>query len=219
MSWASVCKPTNEGGLGIRSMRLLEETFLFKRCWLLLNSASLWSTYMKGKYYPYSTFEAASKLNGSRMWKKLLISRNIFTNFCKCTIGNGSALTFLQNWSGLGPMIDYIPEHLRDSYDHKCISIADAITMGETFIHSLCNIISQDILVAFTKNITPIHQTAAFAYIWLLDQHGNFSIKSAYSESYISCNVTAQSKMLLKEQTLFILAGFGTNLFPYNILS
>lgn len=128
------------------------------------------------------------------MWKKLLISRNIFTNFCKCTIGNGSALTFLQNWSGLGPMIDYIPEHLRDSYDHKCISIADAITMGETFIHSLCNIISQDILVAFTKNITPIHQTAAFAYIWLLDQHGNFSIKSAYSVLYqLQCNRPIQN--------------------------
>ena len=49
--WDIVCKEKNEGGLGLRSARLMNKSFFIKLAWgIMSESQSLWSDVIKTKY-------------------------------------------------------------------------------------------------------------------------------------------------------------------------
>lgn len=48
VSWKEVCKPKEEGGLGVRSMNEVSTVFTLKLIWRLLNSKiSLWADWVR----------------------------------------------------------------------------------------------------------------------------------------------------------------------------
>ncbi|KAK4709985.1 hypothetical protein R3W88_004498 [Solanum pinnatisectum] len=49
-SWANLCVPCDEGGIGIRSMEDFSNIFAMKRWWRLRTSDSLWVAFVKQKY-------------------------------------------------------------------------------------------------------------------------------------------------------------------------
>ncbi|KAF5190851.1 hypothetical protein FRX31_019568 [Thalictrum thalictroides] len=50
LKWESVCKPREEGGLGIRKLRELNLSLLMKLAWQLLEQKTNWSKFMTAKF-------------------------------------------------------------------------------------------------------------------------------------------------------------------------
>ncbi|XVF16833.1 hypothetical protein REPUB_Repub10bG0065900 [Reevesia pubescens] len=50
VSWHRICKPIEEGGLGLRSFRDMQTAMQLKLGWRLLNINSKWSNFRKAKY-------------------------------------------------------------------------------------------------------------------------------------------------------------------------
>ena len=50
ISWDQVCKPINEGGLGIRKIRSMNNALLAKQGWRVYHDFKEWSTIWKHKY-------------------------------------------------------------------------------------------------------------------------------------------------------------------------
>jgi len=55
-SWDTICKPKNEGGLGIRKLELVHKGMLINRAWRLAhNPNSTVAKIIKAKYFPYGS--------------------------------------------------------------------------------------------------------------------------------------------------------------------
>lgn len=70
ISWVDVCKPKKEGGFVIRRINDLCKAAGLKMIWRLLNSNSLWSSWMNIKYLKGRSFwESSSQPLDSGTWK------------------------------------------------------------------------------------------------------------------------------------------------------
>ena len=51
MKWSTVCKAKSKGGLGVRSLSLLNKVLLCKWCWCYFSEGdSLWKNIIRGKF-------------------------------------------------------------------------------------------------------------------------------------------------------------------------
>ncbi|KAL1215278.1 putative ribonuclease H protein [Cardamine amara subsp. amara] len=114
VSWATVCLPKNEGGLGPRSFSLWNTTLCLRLIWLLFSSCgSLWVAWQRHlhKLDMGSFWTAQPKSNDSWFWKSILKLRGLATKFISCHVGNGSKAWFWHdNWSPFGPLLSYLGE-------------------------------------------------------------------------------------------------------------
>ncbi|XP_073104804.1 uncharacterized mitochondrial protein AtMg00310-like [Elaeis guineensis] len=131
ISWDALARPTQEGGIGVRRLSEVGDAFTFKRCWSLVQKASLWSDYLSSKYFPNSSFSAATLNSGcSRAWRNLIRVRPHFEKMSQIMLGDGSSGFFLDNWSGLGALKHFIPHHPWADLPYKLISFFSATPMG-----------------------------------------------------------------------------------------
>ena len=110
ISWRDVCKPRDEGGLGLRNLTEANNVYCLKLIWRILSTrSSLWVRWIwkylirKGSFWSVKE----SSLLGSWMWKKLLKFRPLAYQLAKMEIHSGSNSYFWwDNWSSLGKLID-----------------------------------------------------------------------------------------------------------------
>lgn len=50
VSWLSICRPVDEGGLGIRDLNQVMNALHAKMAWRFIEGSSLWSQFMRSKY-------------------------------------------------------------------------------------------------------------------------------------------------------------------------
>lgn len=114
VSWADVCKPKEEGGLGLRNLLEANTVSCLKLIWRLMAvRSSLWVQWIwrylirKGSFW---SIKESSSL-GSWMWKKLLKLRTLAFQFMQVEINSGSTTSFwFDNWSPLGRLIELTGE-------------------------------------------------------------------------------------------------------------
>ncbi|KAL9661558.1 hypothetical protein QQ045_026382 [Rhodiola kirilowii] len=58
INWDSICKPKDEGGLGIRKLTEVKDCLLHKLAWRFLLNNSIWAKYARSKYL-YSSYSSA----------------------------------------------------------------------------------------------------------------------------------------------------------------
>ena len=111
IAWRTVCLPTKEGGLGLRSLLVWNQVLCLKFIWLLLSkSPSLWADWhwnihLNGK----SFWTVQASATDSWAWKKLLDLRPLALQFCKTRLGNGRSASFwFDAWSPMGQLIEHI---------------------------------------------------------------------------------------------------------------
>jgi hypothetical protein len=49
VAWKKLCRPFNEGGLGLRSLIKINEASNLKLCWILLNSDEMWAVILRNR--------------------------------------------------------------------------------------------------------------------------------------------------------------------------
>ncbi|KAL1216661.1 putative ribonuclease H protein [Cardamine amara subsp. amara] len=112
ITWEEVCKPKQEGGLGLRSLREANDVSCLKLIWRIFShGSSLWVKWIKTYLIKHDSFWSLRETTslGSWMWKKLIKYRQIAKPLCKIAVGNGVLTSFwFDNWSGLGCLMNLV---------------------------------------------------------------------------------------------------------------
>lgn len=111
ISWETLQKPKNQGGLGLRSMRQSNAAFLTKLGWRVLSEPnSLWSRVMHNKYCHGRcdvdmSFKPTS--NCSKLWKGIVENAMHIQQGSQVAIRNGKTTLFWDHkWAINQPLID-----------------------------------------------------------------------------------------------------------------
>lgn len=83
VAWEEVCKPKQEGGLGLRSLKEANDVFCLKLVWKLVShGSSLWIKWIETNILKRETFWSIKSTTslGSWIWKKLLKYRDKANN-------------------------------------------------------------------------------------------------------------------------------------------
>lgn len=112
VSWNTVTKPKNAGGLGIRSMRQANSAFLTKLGWhVLAEPEALWSRVLRQKYCEgrcdVDMFKARS--DASNAWKGITENLDVLKKGVGVAVGNGIKTAFWNHpWVTTTPLIDLV---------------------------------------------------------------------------------------------------------------
>ncbi|XP_010425414.1 PREDICTED: uncharacterized protein LOC104710497 [Camelina sativa] len=105
VSWADVCLPKEEGGLGLRSLSETNTVSCLKLIWRMLEPNSLWVDLLRTYLLKKGSFWALkdNPSSGSWMWQKLLKYRASAVDFVRYEVKNGEHISFWHdNWSPMG---------------------------------------------------------------------------------------------------------------------
>ena len=127
IAWSDVCKPTEEGGLGLRSLEEANKVSCLKLIWRILSSksslwvqwiqclkliwrilsskSSLWVQWIQRYLIRQGSFWSIKETSslGSWIWKKLLKLRPLARDLSKMEVNNGMMTSFwFDKWSQLG---------------------------------------------------------------------------------------------------------------------
>ncbi|GJR26775.1 RNA-directed DNA polymerase, eukaryota, reverse transcriptase zinc-binding domain protein [Tanacetum coccineum] len=102
ISWKSICKPKEQGGLGIKNLQVWNEVLIVKQLWkVIAKKDTLWVKWvntenLKGK----SIWEITAKTNSSAGWKEMLKLRDKIRKHVLWKIRNGMSINaWYDNWS------------------------------------------------------------------------------------------------------------------------
>ncbi|KAG7568298.1 Reverse transcriptase domain [Arabidopsis thaliana x Arabidopsis arenosa] len=135
VAWKDVCRPKEEGGLGIRRLEDFQVVFQLKLIWnLFANAGSLWVAWLQGNVFRRKSFwilEPSQRLSSTV--KEMLKLKPLLKDFMRCKIGNGRTASFwFDHWCDSGPLIVFLgdngPRQLRLRKDAL---VSDAVRNGE----------------------------------------------------------------------------------------
>ncbi|XP_059629952.1 uncharacterized protein LOC132272900 [Cornus florida] len=91
LSWNMICRPKDEGGLGIRKLKDLQVTSQCVLAWdFLLSKDRLWISWFHHKYTTSSNFwNVIPKISHSILWKNMINVRETLLNAIHFSIGDG----------------------------------------------------------------------------------------------------------------------------------
>ncbi|XP_021720023.1 uncharacterized protein LOC110687709 [Chenopodium quinoa] len=98
-SWAAMCTPKCQGGMGFRDLNVFNDAFLGRQAWrLVIKDDSLLSKVMKAKYYPNCSFlDASLGYVGSYSWRSIWSSKSLVKEGVILRIGNGSTVNIWED--------------------------------------------------------------------------------------------------------------------------
>jgi hypothetical protein len=79
VKWEIICKSKKKGGLGIKDLKRMNISLLYKWWWQLEKEDGLWQQIVRYKYmHNKSIHDISHKINDSPMWADLLKVKNIY---------------------------------------------------------------------------------------------------------------------------------------------
>lgn len=187
VAWKDICKPKDEGGLGIRLLEEFEVVFRLKRIWnFFSNSGSLWVAWLKGNICLRKSYWITHVANRfSKTINSMLELKHIVVELLKCVVGNGITASFwFDKWTDFGQLITFIgeagPRQLRISKDAK---VADASRNGHWNFPAARSDPCQAFLVALTEVDAPHVDSGCDTYLWRMAS-GNYSPTFSSKETW-----------------------------------
>lgn len=114
MSWENICRPKQEGGLGIRRLEEFQAVFELKRVWTFFSeSGSIWVAWLKSNVFVGQSFWTAAEDSSrfSPTVKRMLKVRPLVTDLMRCNIGDGKSVSFWYDWwTDFGPLVSMFGE-------------------------------------------------------------------------------------------------------------
>lgn len=91
-SWSDICKPVQDGGLGIRDIQMANRSLILNAAWRLVSKLDEpVSQILKGKYFPNTSFWRASKNSPkSIFWSSILNLRKTLKDSVSWQLADGS---------------------------------------------------------------------------------------------------------------------------------
>ncbi|CAJ2630361.1 unnamed protein product [Trifolium pratense] len=182
IGWDICCLSKNDGGLGFKSPRLMNEAFLMKILWNLINKPDdLWCQVLYSKYGRNKDlrYEISSQPYDSPLWKALSSIWEQFQNHIVWQLGDGNSINFwMDKWTPNGsPLMINATNNIIDT----TLLVKDVLTTEGhwdlNFLHTHLNpnIVSQIMAIP-----APIGTDGDDTIGWKGTNTHHFTIKSAY---------------------------------------
>lgn len=90
-AYHNLCRPRNQGGLGLRSFHLTNRALLAKQFWNIYNNqGSVTSKWIIGKYFHGSLQNnAVVTTQPSRVWKSISVNKSLIQDYLRWNVGTG----------------------------------------------------------------------------------------------------------------------------------
>ncbi|KAK2446021.1 hypothetical protein QL285_016880 [Trifolium repens] len=200
VKWSNVCKEKSQGGLGVRDVRLVNQSLLAKWRWRLLQPGlPLWKQVLVAKYGNHILHHVEwgnfrNPASSSNWWKDIraldnvVDGKNWLLESIVRKIGNGnSTLFWSSNWLGGSPLSLTFPR-LFSLSNHKESVVADFFVRsgdGGRWSFSWRRSLFQwelDLVNHLEEILTPIVlKPEEDSWRWIPDSDGAFSVNSAYN--------------------------------------
>jgi len=127
-SWASLCLPKDQGGLGFRLMKDVNLSLISQLGWKLLSSHnSLWVSLFQRKYIRYGNFLSSSLTSGSWIWNGIKATLPIiYAGACFIPHNNSSLPIWSLPWTPTIPFFTPKPRFPSIPSNHP-LAISDLI--------------------------------------------------------------------------------------------
>lgn len=105
VAWANICRPIDDGGLGIRDLATVNDALLLKSLWAVASHGqALWIDIVKAKYLPQSLLWLSTRnYRCSTFWRSIMNLRDQLLPIIRWNLGNGAdCLAYGQPWAGQG---------------------------------------------------------------------------------------------------------------------
>lgn len=183
LSWETITKPKEGGGLGLRRLEEMNEAFIAKLGWRLIQKENcLWTQVLKAKYAISSedcaTWRAKPRM--SNIWKGILRSVPILRKGMVTLVRNGKGTSFwLDKWMGEGPLIDRATSTIPPSEIYKTVD--QYWNQDSTWnVTALQQFLPVDILDELTAIILFDEPGSQDQAVWSKEPSGSFSVRTAY---------------------------------------
>lgn len=183
VSWEKLCKPKEVGGVGFRSMGILNQAYVMKLAWQLMNDRDkLWVRIMRAKYQCGSLLlpKVSMKVNSPSIWKSMVKIWKIVEDNTHWSVRNGQDTRFWRDRWLLGCysldhyLLDSIPDLEKE---FKVAYYADHEGWKWNII--------QQVVPEFLREKIELVQALSSEHSdflnWIPQLDGLFSIKSAYA--------------------------------------
>jgi hypothetical protein len=100
--WNVVCRPKDQGGLGIHDLEVKNRALLGKWLFKLLSEEGIWQTILKRKYVGSKALsQVIWKPGDSHFWAGLMATKKFFFPYTSFSIKDGSQIRFWEDkWLG-----------------------------------------------------------------------------------------------------------------------
>ncbi|KAL0282294.1 UNVERIFIED_CONTAM: hypothetical protein Sradi_7265300 [Sesamum radiatum] len=112
VSWQQVCRPVNEGGLGIRDIHSLNKGLMSRHLWRIIShdSNSIWVSWILHYRLQESSVWTIRTRTGTWGWRKLIRLRDALRPHVHYQIGDGTSFSLWHDpWHPRGPLLPQFP--------------------------------------------------------------------------------------------------------------
>ena len=184
--WNVICRPKDQGGLGITVLEIKNKCLLSKWLFKLLNEEGVWKEIIVNKYLGDKALsQVQAQHTDSPFWKGIMKVKDDFFHRGKFSLGNGEQVRFWEDvW--LGPRaLRFEFQSLYDIVSNKHSTVADVFGTVPINLSFRRVLIGQRRTAWFTlierlMRINLTNETDKF--IWSLTKTGLFTVKSFYDD-------------------------------------
>jgi hypothetical protein len=166
--WDILCRPKDQGGLGILDLQLQNKCLLAKWLVNLLNSEGTWKSLLSNKYLRTKTLtQVSAKPTDSHFWRGLMHIKEEVLSKGSFIINDGTSTRFWEDtWLGDKPLKDTYPSLYHIARDRKVTvsKVMSSIPLNISFRRSLVD----------NNQRHWLHLVARVSYIDLVDGKDHF---------------------------------------------
>lgn len=181
VSWDNLGKAKEQGGMGFRNHRAFNEAMLARQSWrLLMNKDAYWARFLKGIYFPYTSFLKASRGGkASWAWLSLLHGRSLLLKGLRWQVQDGASIDFWgEAWI---PSIPNFKIPVEKPSNSNISTVADVINnqLGKWDVHKLSSCLPKEVVDAIVAIPLPMVRRGD-QLVWHYNSNGCYSVKSGY---------------------------------------
>ncbi|KAG2722809.1 hypothetical protein I3760_02G143800 [Carya illinoinensis] len=174
ISWNHICKPIEEGGLGIRDFGDIQKALHWKLAWRLIKGQSLWADFFRGKYARGTHLSLVTPTKGTRFWKSVASNIQEVLSNSKWSVRDGNISFWYDNWANGDPLCSLYPV-----IENPLLKIKDCHLDNEWDISLLDQLVGQQKAIELYQYLAR-RKEGEDVLIWLKDDAGKFTMKSAW---------------------------------------
>ena len=187
VNWDMVCMPKKRGGLGIKKMKMMNQSLLAKAGWRISQKENgLWAHILRAKYLKggHNIADYKKMTSCSSTWRGIVAGNDFLLKGLRRRVGDGCNIGFwTDDWvPEFGKLLRFAIPSL--SNDQICEKVSDYLLPNSWNMQKLYSALPEHVV----HRILSIHagsmQSVCDRVIWGLTKGGEFTVKSAYEEHF-----------------------------------
>ena len=192
--WDIICRPKDQGGMGIENLEVKNRCLLSKWLWKLSSGTdAMWAQILRNKYLQTKTLAQVSvRPTDSPFWKGLMKVKLSFFQRSKHLVGNGASTRFWEDtWLGEAPLAIQYPSLYRivRRRDALVASVFASIPLDIQFRRSLVGNRWEEWLHLVRRLMQVQLSQQPDKLRWNLTRSGGFTVKSMYVDVINSSSI------------------------------